>query len=111
MADKLTNGDYSLIPNTKELEQCDYIDEVLQNAALLLRAHRGKFYPNKDFGSMIAESPERATEYITAYASQALDLLDGVYVKSVDIVRNSANIHLIINDTNKGVIINLENNL
>lgn len=111
MADKIINGDYSLIPNTNELVQCDYTDELFQNAVLLLKAHRGKFYPNKDFGSKITEAQEPMAEYLAAYAAQALDTLDGVYVKRVYYEDGIAHFRLMINDIERGVIINLENNL
>ncbi|MBQ7202855.1 MAG: hypothetical protein IJS03_02425 [Eubacterium sp.] len=108
MADKLTNGDYTIVSGEKALEQIDYINELLQNAFVLLKAKRGRFYPNKDFGSLIYSldtgNPEK---YIEAFAQQALDKLDGVFVKSavVDSQSGAILINLLINDTQGQVII------
>ncbi|MBE6816906.1 MAG: hypothetical protein E7520_04295 [Ruminococcaceae bacterium] len=111
MTDKLINGDYALVPDTKALTQCDYTDELLQNAAILLSAHRGKFYPDKNFGSRIYKATQPLEESIAAYAVEALGTLDGVYVKSVSIDGSAAYIRLMINNTEKGVLLNLEHNL
>ena len=112
MADKLTDGDYTLISGGHGLTQCDYIDELLQNACILLRARRGEFYPDKNFGSRIStidKNPMNA--YLLDYARQALDLVDGVYVKNAEFSDDGAVFDLIINDKERRLLINSEDNL
>ena len=112
MTDKLTNGDYTLLDGKKGLLQCDYTDELMQNALVLLTAKRDEFYPNKDFGSQIARiNMEPKDDYLAAYASQALSSLDGVYVKEAYFEDKIAYITMMLNDKERTVAINLENNL
>lgn len=54
MTNKIIDGDYVKSNGAARLQTVDYIDEVLQNAKIILTARRGKFYPNKDFGSLIS---------------------------------------------------------
>lgn len=112
MADKLVNGDYAFISGTKKLQQCDYIDELTQGVQLLLTAGRGRFYPDKDFGIRVlfaSDVPE--SFYLQSYAQQAVDTLDGVYVKSGVKITNSKRFNVIINDTERTVSIKNENNI
>ena len=115
MTDRLINGDYAIAPNQKALVSCDYIDELVQNAYILLSAKLGRFYPNKSFGSRINELTslqQPIDEYAEAYARQALAQLDGVYVKSAA-VNNSQSVDVIIvaNDTERQVNIRFGNNI
>ena len=109
MADKLINGDYVKENNT--LIKIEYIDELLQNAGLVLNAERGRFYPNKNFGSRIKEAAGRPAEYALAYARQALDGIDGVFVCSASQSGNSVVLKLMINGEEREVSIALENNI
>ena len=113
MADKLTNSDYTMISgNRKALTQCDYIDELLQNVCILLLARRGRFYPDKNFGSRISTIDKApANAYLLDYARQAVDLLDGVYVKNAEFADENAVFDLIINDKERRLLINSENYL
>lgn len=112
MADRLIDGDYQINDSHDGLVQCDYTDELLQDAYILLNAKRGEFYPNKDFGSKISTiDSEPMDEYLRAFAQQALDRLDGVYVKSAHFDDGTAVINLILNDKEGLVRINIENNL
>ena len=109
MSDRLIDGDY--VKENGALVQVDYIDEVLQNAKLLLKAIRGRFYPNKNFGSHIRENSDISAAYATAYARQALDSLDGVYVSSARRENSDIIIKLLINGEEREVSIALENNI
>lgn len=113
MTNKIFNGDYVAKSDGTGLETVDYIDELLQNIKINLTARRGSFYPNKDFGSLIrAEKLENPMEeYALAYARQSLDNLNGVFVKSALINGNILTINLEINNTERQVEIELENNL
>ncbi len=112
MTDKLINGDYQLNETHTALKQCDYTDELLQDAYILLSAKRGSFYPNKNFGSKIDTiNSEPKDEYLRSYAQQALGELDGVYVKSAHFEGSTAVINLILNDKEGTVRIGIENDL
>ena len=62
MTNKIIDGDYVKSNGAARLQTVDYIDEVLQNAKIILTAHRGEFYPNKDFGSLISTINARLRE-------------------------------------------------
>lgn len=110
MTNIIVNGDY--VKQNNSLRQIEYIDELLQNAKLLLTASRGHFYPNKNFGSAIREiSQEPKAEYALAYARQALDQLDGVCVKSAELNNARWCFTLDINGEERQVTVELENNL
>lgn len=112
MAYKLVNGDYIISPGKSTPDECFYIDELAQNAFVLLTTKRGKFYPNKDFGSLIYAIDESLkAAYLDAAARQAVDSLDGVYIKNVSYSGNDAVIVLTANDTERTVIIQNEDNL
>lgn len=55
---------------------------LLRDAALALIIPRGKFYPDKNFGSVVKYTEPIALTL--ARARQAVEHLDGVYVKSVE---------------------------
>lgn len=108
MTYKLVNGDYEKAEGSKDLEKCEYIDELLQSISMVLYARRGGFYPNKDFGSSIRTAlSEPKAGYIAAYARQALEGIDGVFVKEAEPNPGSVRITLMINDTERRVSINL----
>jgi homoaconitase/3-isopropylmalate dehydratase large subunit len=95
----IENGDYVKSDENKDLKNVEYIDEILQNVAIVLNARRGKFYPNKDFGSYIKNiENEPKAEYALNYARQAVSSIDGVYVKSVDIDDKEMIFTMIVNE-------------
>ena len=94
------------------LQTVDYIDEVLQNAKIILTAHRGEFYPNKDFGSLISTINAQPTaEYALCYARQALGALDGVCVKAATVGENEITFTIAVNGTEGQVSVDFENNI
>ncbi len=112
MTAKLTNGDYTIGNNSKTLVSCDGAEALVQAAQVLLRTARGRFYPNKDFGSQIASitrAPKSA--YLEAYARQALDALDGVYVKEAHFEGSIAEITLVVNDEERLVRMSFDSDL
>lgn len=111
MSLKLINGDYAKDKNGK-LIKVEYIDELLQDAMLLLTAGRGRFYPNKDFGSYIkCISKEPFEEYALAYARQALLKINGVSVKSAKKQNEGITFDLIINGEERQVTVQIESKL
>lgn len=107
MTNKIVNGDYA--PTENGLETVEYYDEVLQMAKMLLVTQRGRFYPNKNFGSFLkADLPYPSDEYALAYTRLALEGLDGVQVSSAHIDNGVLYASLIINSEEKQVIQNLE---
>ena len=112
MADRLVDGDYTLISGTKKLRQCDYIDEIMQRVYMILSASRERFYPDKDYGLRLpVASDDPYNFYLQAYAQQAVDSLDGVYIKSAaKLANNSMLFYVVVNDTERTVSIN-ENNI
>lgn len=83
-------------------------DEILKNCIVAMKCPRGRFYPNKNFGSYILdEADKHFSDELLAYARQAVSEIDGVYVKSVDISGEKAVFTLIINDTQRQVNIAL----
>lgn len=60
----------------------NYLDGLLRDAAIALTVQRGRFYPDKNFGSTIRYTEPLALTL--ARARQAVEHLDGVYVKSVE---------------------------
>ena len=80
----------------------EYINGLLENALLRLRAVRGRFYPDKNFGSNVRyELPDSE---ILSEARLAVSELDGVYVKSIEKTDNSVLIfNLVLNDDEREV--------
>lgn len=114
MAYRLIDGDYVVPPGQKTPCECDYIDELVQNVQVVLTTKREQFYPNKDFGSYISRTDQAPLEaYLEAAARQAVDHIDGVYIKSVTCETPESDITVVLfaNDTERTVIIRNENNL
>lgn len=102
MTYKIVNGSYVTDENNK-LVMIEYIEQLLQNAVLMIGAQRGKFYPDKNFGSQITSCVNEASAL--GYARQSLADLDGVFVKSAKINDGKITFSLIINDEERSVVI------
>lgn len=102
MGYKIVDGSYVIDENNK-LVMIEYIEELLQNALLMIGAKRGKFYPDKNFGSQLTSSTNEASAL--AYARQSLADLDGVYVKSAKINDDKITFSLILNNEERSVVI------
>ncbi|MGN0527867.1 MAG: hypothetical protein ACI4IE_01945 [Eubacterium sp.] len=112
MTEKLVNGDYVKSSEKSGLEKTEFIDEIVQSVILILTAHRGKFYPDKNYGSLLSDiicAPQ--DEYALCYARQALDSIDGVFVKKAQTVQDRYIFDLIINDEERQVEIKRESDL
>lgn len=75
--------------------------ELIKSCERALKTKRYSFYPNKDFGSEITAAVSE--EALLAYARQALDGLDGVYVKSARFDGDRAVFLLCINNGEREV--------
>ena len=105
---RLIDGEYEKDSQGK-LIKAEYTDALLQKALLLIEAKRGRFYPDKDFGSRIDEiNIEPFEEYALSYIRQALDGLDGTFVTEAKKDSEALKIRLIINDEEKEVILPLD---
>lgn len=110
MTEKIVNGDYALADDGIGLQMADYMDEIVQTIKMLLVAPRGRFYPNKDFGSLLqANLPHPSEEYALAYARQALESLDGVFVDSARVENGAIYLGITINSEEKQVILQIGN--
>ena len=103
MTPEIMNGDY--VKNGNALKEIEQLEELLQNIALNIRAERGKFYPDKNFGSHIFSSKAKDEDYIAGFARQAVSAINGVYIKSAKIKDNTFEFTVIINNLERQVLI------
>ncbi len=97
MTAEILNGDY--VKHAAGLKEIEHADELLQNILIALTVHRGNFYPDKNFGTHCFGS----ADYAFAYAGQALNGLNGVYIKSVKENKNGFDFTVIINHCERRV--------
>lgn len=73
-----------------------------------MKCPRGRYYPDKNFGSHILECAKDAeSQELLAYARQAVSDFDGVYVKNVQTDGSGALFTLLINELQRQVKITL----
>lgn len=101
---KISNGEYAL-DSKKNMIEIGYIELLLQNTALMLGAKRNKFYPDKNYGSLIFDAMDNKDK-ILAYARQAVSNLDGVCIKSASVNNNNIVFDLILNGEERSVVVN-----
>lgn len=102
MTYKTSDGSYAL--EDGKMVAIDYIEQVLQNATLMLGAKRGGFYPDKNFGSSI--NPKESLASVLAYARQSVCDLDGVCIKNARLEENKIVFDILINDEGRVIEIN-----
>ncbi len=94
---KLTQGDY-YFNDDGSIAAADYYEELLDRVVMNLKAQRGRFYPNKDFGSFISViNCTPYGQYALAFAQQALDGIDGAYVGGIRETDNGFVLKIFIN--------------
>lgn len=93
----------------KQISRFKTVDDVLNDCVTAIRCPITRFYPNKNFGSQI-HSDLKADELL-AFARAAVRNLDGVFVKSVLLMDNTAQFKILINDNIRSVNINLEQDI
>ncbi|MDD6728280.1 MAG: hypothetical protein PUE08_03555 [Eubacteriales bacterium] len=89
-------------------DECDEISKLLSDCLYSLYCPRGKFYPKKDYGSLIRLCQSENEMYLLAYARQALSAFDGVYVKSVAVEKGNFVFTLLINEQERTVTLTYE---
>ncbi len=108
MSYKINNGEYETDESGMPIKVC-YKDELLQNAALAIGCKRGRFYPDKDFGSRLSMlCREPIEEYAESYIRQALSALDGAFLKKVTRGDGVLTAEFEINGEEKEVVFQLE---
>lgn len=111
MSYRLVDGEYALDGGGNPIP-IEYYEDLLQKVLLALKAKRGKFYPNKDFGSRLNEIEKEPFEkYAESYARQALDGFDGVFVKKVIKDGNALTFQLLVNEREEEVILQIEEDI
>ena len=110
MNNKLRDGDY--VRTADGLDVTELSDELLQNAEIILKAKKGRFYPDKNFGRRIGKAPpEQSAEYALAFAREALNGADGIYVIGAEINDSTIDFTLMINHEERQVSIKREENI
>lgn len=105
MVAKIVDGDYKT--ENSNIMQVDYIEEVLQNAFVAIKTKRGRFYPNKNFGSYIDMVDNTdMLGYILSFARQAVDEIDGVYIKSVKKTNDGFIFKVVVNSKEGEITVN-----
>lgn len=103
MTEKITNGDY--VQDGDGMAEVQYIEELLQNAALALGALRGNFYPDKNYGAQLRSAAKKSEAEAVGFARQALSGFDGLYIKSAKITDNGYEFTLTVNGRERQVLI------
>ena len=103
MTPEISNGDY--VKNGTALKEVEHMQVLLQDVALNLKAQRGGFYPDKNFGSHILLSVNQDERYIASLARQAVSGINGVYIKSAKIKNEQYEFTVIINNLERQVLI------
>lgn len=88
------------------VENDERIEQLLANSMLALKGKRGRFYPDKNFGSKIDVSLSEME--ILAYARQAVSSLEGVCVKSAQKLDNKITFQLVLNEEERQVMIDYD---
>lgn len=87
----------------------DAVGEMAADAVMRLTARRGRFYPNKNFGTEFLPSCIPTREWAMAYGRQALDDADGVYLKNAVVNKNEVTYFLSINGIERQVTVKYDN--
>jgi len=85
----------------------DFIDTVLCDCVMAVVCPLGEFYPDKDYGSQIKNSAVIDSDILLACARQAVNEINGVYIKSVKTENNKALFDVLINDSERQVSIDI----
>ena len=99
-----------MIPRSNRvISNLEDIDSVLRSVSMALKCSKDKFYPNKDYGSRLKYN--MGVGELIARARCAVEQIDGVYIKSAKLNGNLLEIIVLINDTERSVSINLEQDI
>lgn len=98
-----------MINSKKETTVCEDVESVLKSCETALKCPLGKFYPNKNFGAIVAVSND--TDALLASARQALAKTDGVYVKNALLKGTTVCFEILINNEERTVSVDFEKDL
>lgn len=82
------------------------VESVIKDCVMAILCRHGRFYPNKNYGSIIAENELNS---ILAGARYAVRDIDGVVIKSGQMIDGSAELKIIVNDEERSVTVKIEN--
>lgn len=110
MVAKIENGDYML--RNHALNSANYYDALAQSARMLMIIPRGRYYPDKNFGSYLYSVSDLSFEdKLLTFARQALLEFDGVFVKSVSVSGSKITYVIVFDFGERTVSIDSENDL
>ncbi|MDE6110732.1 MAG: hypothetical protein K2F65_02325 [Eubacterium sp.] len=101
MTPEILNGDY--VKSGNAIKEIEHLDALLQDVALNIRAERGSFYPDKNFGSHIFSCKNMDEAYPLIFARQAVSSISGVYIKSVKMNDKNFEFTVIVNNLERQV--------
>lgn len=82
------------------------VESVIKDCVTAILCRQGRFYPNKNYGSVIAENELNS---ILAGARYAVRDIDGVIIKSGQMIDDGAELKIIVNDEERNVTVKFEN--
>lgn len=109
MTELIVDGDYLPVSDGGDLQMTEDMEQVIQEVLMHLTIRRGKFYPNKDYGTALESSMLPFDKYALACARQALDEFDGVCVKRAVSDGRTVVYDIMINNEERQVSVNYEN--
>lgn len=90
----------------------EYTQTVFQDIARALRAERGAFYPDKNYGSELRKIKEEPVLlYALCLARSAVYGMDGVYISKAQRADGGLEFTVIINDMKREVFVPIELNI
>lgn len=93
---------------TDKIKENEQLYEILESCLTAIGCPRGEFYPNKNFGSQLKKYSSQITErQALDFARQAVKDIDGVMVKSAEILKNTAVFTILINNEEGQVTVKL----
>lgn len=84
-------------------------DSVLNDCRMALYCPFGNFYPNKNFGSLLAKYSESG-ELLSA-ARLAVCNMDGVFIKGIEQDWKKTELIIMINDDERRLLVSFEENI
>lgn len=111
MANKIENGDY--VFTNGAAEKARLMEQVLQDLRTALFCRRGRFYPNKEFGSTAAAAASSYPyhENLLAAARRCLEKYEGVLVKNAHFENGQARLTIVFYGQETEVAIHFDTNL
>lgn len=84
-------------------------DDVVNCCRMAIICPRGRFYPDKNYGSSIIKGSNLG-EYLAA-ARQAVSEIDGVFIKNAEFDGETVNYEIMVNNDERSMKIAFEKNI